>query len=147
MNTRQNAPLSVGSSSIAATSIGHVGARGQQGGDQVGVGGGAHGALPGARGQLGDPLGELGGVGEVAVVAEREVAARVEGAEAGLRVLPGARAGGAVPAVADGQVALQAAQDRLVEDLRDQAELLVDQHAAAVETGHAGRLLPRCCRA
>ena len=53
-------------------------------------------------------------------------------AERRLRVLPGARAGRRVAAVADREVALQRGQRGLVEDLRDQAHVLVDQDLAAV---------------
>ena len=41
----------------------------------------------------------------------------------------------------DGEVAAQAGQRRLVEDLGDQAEILVDHHAGAVADRDAGRLL------
>ena len=41
----------------------------------------------------------------------------------------------------DREVAAQAGQGRLVEDLGDQAEILVDHHAGAVADRDAGRLL------
>jgi len=43
--------------------------------------------------------------------------------------------------VPDRQVAAQAGQGRLVEDLGDQAEILVDHHAGPVADGDAGRFL------
>ena len=89
-----------------------------------------------------DLVAQLGGVDQVAVVAERDAAARRGGAERGLGVLPGGGPGGGVAAVADGDVALQRAQHLLVEDLADQAEVLVDDGAPPVGHGHARRLLP-----
>ena len=44
--------------------------------------------------------------------------------------------------MADREVAAQAGQRRLVEDLGDQAEILVDHHAGAVADRDAGGLLP-----
>ena len=87
-----------------------------------------------------DRLLELVGVDQVAVVAERDGAA-VAGAERRLGVLPRAGAGGGVAAVADRDVADQAGEGRLVEDLRDQAHVLVDQDLTAVADRDAGRLL------
>ncbi len=75
-------------------------------------------------------------------MAEREAAAGREVAEGGLGVLPRAAAGRGVAGVADGQVPDHARQRRLVEDLRDQAQLLVDHDRAAVADRHPGRLLP-----
>jgi hypothetical protein len=43
--------------------------------------------------------------------------------------------------VPDGEVASQAGQCRLVEDLGHQAQVFVDDHAGAVADGDAGRLL------
>ena len=43
--------------------------------------------------------------------------------------------------MADGQMTLQGGQGRLVEHLAHQPHLPVDEHAAAVGDGHAGRLL------
>ena len=63
------------------------------------------------------------------------------GAEARLRVLPRRRAGRRVAGVADGDVALQGGERRLVEDLRHQAEVLVDDQRAAVADGDAGGFL------
>ena len=87
-----------------------------------------------------EPVAQLGGVGEVAVVRERD-GARVAAAERRLGVLPGAGAGRGVAAVADREVALERAQAALVEDLGDQAHVLVDQEARAVTGGDARRLL------
>ena len=82
-----------------------VGGRGrEQLGDQVGVGARAHAA---AVVQRGDLVAQLGGVDEVAVVAERDAAARRGGAERRLGVLPGGGAGGGVAAVADRDVPRQ----------------------------------------
>ena len=80
------------------------------------------------------------GVDQVAVVAERDRAVG-GGAERRLGVLPGAGAGGGVAAVADREVALERGERGLVEDLRDQAHVLVDQDLAAVADRDAGRLL------
>ena len=63
------------------------------------------------------------------------------GLERGLGVLPGGRARRGVPGVADAEIALERSKRGLVEHLRDQAELLVDQQVLAVRDGHAGRLL------
>ena len=51
------------------------------------------------------------------------------GAEGRLGVLPDAGAGGGVAGVADGEVAAQGGEGGLVEDLRDQAHVLVDDDA------------------
>ena len=91
-------------------------------------------------GQRLDHLLELVGVDQVAVVAKGDGAA-VAGTERRLGVLPGARAGGGVAAVADRDVADEARERRLVEDLRDQAHVLVDQDLPAVAHRDAGRLL------
>ena len=126
---------------------GGVGVVGQQRGDQARVVGGR---VPGLAqvevelvlllGERVDHLLELVGVDQVAVVAQRDGAA-VAGAERRLGVLPGARARGGVAAVADGDVADEAGERRLVEDLGDQAHVLVDEDLAAVADGDAGRLL------
>ena len=71
---------------------------------------------------------------------ERDAAALV-GAVGRLGVFPRAGTGGRVARVADGDVAGEAAECDLVEDLGDQAELLVDDDAAAVADRDAGRFL------
>ena len=71
---------------------------------------------------------------------ERDRAA-AGGLERRLGVLPGAGAGRGVARVADGEVALERGQRGLVEDLGDQAHVLVDQDLAAVADRDAGRLL------
>jgi hypothetical protein len=121
MKTSEKAPRSCGSTSSAAPRA-SVGVVGEQRGDQevslvapsrlrmsalsssVGVG------------ELGDHLGELGGVGQVAVVAQRDraVGGRVERR---LGVLPGARTRSWSSGVADREVALERLERRLVEDL------------------------------
>ena len=85
--------------------------------------------------------GQLGGVHQVAVVAQRQAGAGLGGAERRLGVLPRGGAGRGVAGVADGEVAAQAAQRRLVEDLADQPEVLVDDDGGAVGHRDAGRLL------
>ena len=85
--------------------------------------------------------GQLGGVDQVAVVAQRQAGAGRGGAERRLGVLPGGGAGRGVAGVADREVAAQAAQRRLVEDLADQPEVLVDDDDGAVGHRDAGRLL------
>ena len=74
-------------------------------------------------------------------MAQRQAGARRGGPEGRLGVLPGGGAGGRVPRVADGEVAAQAAQRRLVEDLADQPEVLVDHDRRAVGDRDPGRLL------
>src|SRR3954466_5474500 len=91
-------------------------------------------------GQVLDQLLQLVGVDEVAVVAERDGPVS-RGAERGLGVLPGAGPGGRVARVADREVALERVERGLVEDLRDQAHVLVDQDLPAVADRDAGRLL------
>ncbi len=89
---------------------------------------------------LGDQLLQLAGVGQVAVVAERDGSVG-GGPEGRLRVVPGACAGGGVARVPDRDVALERCQRGLVEDLGDQAHVLVDEDLAAVADRDAGRLL------
>ena len=75
MNTSENAPRSCGSTSQRGVLEAELGAAGQQGGDQVGVRVTRRGALPStsplAR-AVADQLGQLGGVGQVAVVPQRD---------------------------------------------------------------------------
>ena len=90
---------------------------------------------------------QLGGVHQVAVVADAELAVRALD-EQRLRVLDPARAGGRVADVADGDVAGQRGELGLVEDVGDLA------HARAT-AAHGGRRThampalscPRCCSA
>ncbi len=63
-------------------------------------------------------------------------------AERRLRVLPHRRPGRGVAGVTDGQVAVQRLQGGLIEDLRDEAHVLVHEDLAAVGHGDTGRLLP-----
>jgi hypothetical protein len=113
---------------------------GEQRGDQVGVvrrlrQADRLGAL------VADLGGEFGGVGQVAVVPQRDAAA-VRGRAVGrLGVLPVARTGGGVAGVADGEVPAQRGEGGLVEHLGDQAELLVDHDGGAVGHRHPGGLL------
>ena len=72
---------------------------------------------------------------------ERERAA-AGAAERRLGVLPRGAAGRRVARVADRDVAAQRAERRLVEDLRDEAHVLVDEDLLAVTGRDAGRLLP-----
>ena len=83
---------------------------------------------------------ELGGVGEVAVVAEGE-AGVADRAVDRLGVAPRARAGGRVAGVADGQMADQRCQRPLVEHVGDQAHVLDHHDRVAVADRHPRRLL------
>ena len=94
-----------------------------------------------AGGRSATSSGQLERVDEVAVVAQRDRAVG-GGAERGLRVLPRAGAGRGVAAVADGQVALERGEGGLVEHLRDQAHVLVDQDLPPVADRDPGGLLP-----
>ena len=96
--------------------------------------------LVGRTGQVRDHLGQLMGVDQVAVVAQGDRAQRC-GLEGRLGVLPGAGTGRGVARVPDRQVALEGVERGLVEHLRDQAHVLVDQDLAAVAHRDAGRLL------
>ena len=69
---------------------------------------------------------KLGSVGEPPVVAERDRAPG-GGAEGGLRVLPRGRAVHRVAGVPDGDVAGECAQGGVVEDLRHEPHVLVDE--------------------
>ena len=91
-------------------------------------------------GHLGDQLLQLAGVGQVAVVAQRDGSVG-GGPEGRLGVVPGAGAGRGVARVTDREVALERRERGLVEDLRDQAHVLVDEDLAAVADRDAGRLL------
>ena len=85
--------------------------------------------------------GQLTGVGEVAVVPERDRTGR-GGAEGGLGVRPDAGTGRRVPAVPDRDMTAQRRQGRLVERLTDQTHVLVDQNLGPVADCDASRLLP-----
>src|SRR5262249_23281620 len=67
--------------------------------------------------------------------------ARLGGPEGRLRVLPDRGSGRGIPRVADGDVPFQCVERGLIEHLRDEAEILVDQHRGAVTDCNAGRLL------
>ncbi len=88
---------------------------------------------------LDQPL-QLEGVGQVAVVRERDrpVGRRPERR---LGVGPGAAAGGRVARVTHREVALERLEGGLVEDLGDQAHVLVHQDLAPVADRDPGRLL------
>ena len=138
MNVRQNAPRTVGSSSRAAcSSVESAAPCGQQGAEDVGVGGG-RGATAGVhQARFAGPGRQFGGVDQVAVVPERDAGACGGVAEHRLGVLPGGGAGGGVAAVPDRDVALHGGQRLLVEDLADQPEILEHQHLRAVGDGDA----------
>src|SRR5439155_7209860 len=87
-----------------------------------------------------DARAELRGVDEVAVVAQgdRPDASVVEER---LRVLPGVATGRRVAVVPDRQVALQAGEAPLVEDLRDEPEIAERGQAPRLADGDPGRLL------
>ena len=112
-------------------------AAGQQPGDHVGVGGATSAASGRHAARADDLRAQLGGVHQVAVVAERDARADRGGGERRLGVLPGGGAGGGVPAVADGDVPVQRRQGLLVEHLGDQAEVLEHDDLAR-------RRRPRC---
>ena len=81
-------------------------------------------------------------VRQVAVVPQRNPApAGRNRAEGRLRVLPLAGPGGRVPRVSDPDVTLQCGERRLVEDLSDEAHVLVDDDARAVGDRDAGCFL------
>jgi hypothetical protein len=123
---------------------GLVGLPGEEGGDQVRVvghgGGGAFALALALAGELGGQGGELGGVDEIAVVAEGDRAV-AGGAEGGLGVLPGRGAGGGVAGVAHGEVAGEGGERGLVEDLGDQAHVLEDEDLRTVAHRDAGGFL------
>jgi len=80
-------------------------------------------------------------VDEVAVVAEDDGTAVDDRPEHRLGVVPARRAGGGVAAVADRHVTVHRLEGLLVEDLTDQAEILVDQDLLTVRHGDPGGLL------
>ena len=106
-----------------------------QRGDHLGVGGRRERDAVG-----GELVAQLGRVDEVAVVPERDGAPAAV-LDQRLRVRPLRRAGRRVARVADRDVAVQAAQLLLVEDLRDEAHVAQHGQAAVVGDGDPGRLL------
>ncbi len=142
MKTSEKAPRRRGSTSSAVASKRVVGVAREERGDERGVRGVAARELAAALAAvaLGDEVDELGGVGEVAVVPEGHGPGR-GGAERGLRVLPRHAARGRVAAVPDGDVPRQGVEGRLVEDLGDEAHVLVDEDLLAVARRDARRLL------
>ena len=92
-------------------------------------------------GSMPSSFGELLGVGEVAVVAEREAGVG-DRAVHRLRVAPRARTGRGVADVADREMTVERREPALVEHLRDEAHVLDDGDRLAVAHRDAGRLLP-----
>ena len=84
---------------------------------------------------------QLVGVREVAVVPERDRAARAVGDDR-LRVHPVRRAGRRVAGVPDRRAPREGLQLALVEDLRDEPHVAHGEHAPAVADGDARALLP-----
>ena len=125
---------------------GGPGKGGQQGGDQSGVGGGLVEQRAGHQGlgrviSFGEPGLQLQRIGQVAVVTEGD-SARGGRPERRLGVLPDARSGRRVAAVADRQVGpAQRLQGRLVEDLGDQTHVFEHDDLGALADRDAGRLL------
>ena len=142
MNVRQNAPRTVGSSSRAACSSVASAAPCASSAPRMSESVVAAGAprvaeQPGLAGAGG----QVGGIDQVAVVAERDPGACGGVAEHRLGVFPGGGSAGGVATVADGDVALHRGQCLLVEDLADQAEVLEHEHLRAVGDGDARRFL------
>ena len=81
------------------------------------------------------------GVGEVAVVGDRDGSELRMLDEDGLRILQPVRPGGGVSRVSHGQVPGQALERRLVEGLRHQAHVLMHPHGLAVAGRDPGALL------
>jgi hypothetical protein len=111
-------------------------------GDEVGIGGGREPCRLRRRiasGRVEAPL-ELERVYEVAVVSQRDLAGG-SALVGRLRVLPRGRSGGRVADVTDREMAPKGLEHHLVEDLRDEPELLVDHHRAPVGDRDPGRLL------
>ncbi|GAB3995045.1 hypothetical protein GCM10029992_11220 [Glycomyces albus] len=105
-----------------------VGPGRQQRGDQVRVGGGAvH-----VDAEAVDLFEQVGGVDQVPVVGQGDRHAGFGRADGRLGVLPVGGSGGGVAGVADGQVPLQRGERGFVENLGDQAEILVDDGPGAV---------------
>ena len=143
MNTKLNAPSQRGQHLQRGRLDRQVRPGREQARHHRGVGGGVV-----VQAQVDHLLGQLGRVHQVAVVGQRDrgrdpapVRAGRGRPQRGLRVLPVGRAGGGVAGVADRDVAAQAGQRGLVEDLGDQAEVLVDHDPGPVADRDAGRLL------
>ena len=144
MSTKENAPSSLGSTAVTAAFecmlVGGV-ARSldlgrHQFGDQVAV------AVDGAR-QHPCVDGEHLGVGQVAVVTEGE--ATVAGAaEHRLGVAPGARAGGGVAGLADGQVTGSGASTRSLNTLETSPMSLTTVMSSPSLTAMPADSWPRC---
>ncbi len=83
---------------------------------------------------------EAARVGEIAVVAQGE-AGIADFAVDGLGIAPRARPGGRVPRMTDGEMTLERRQLVIVEDIGDEAHVLVDPKPLPVADRHAGRLL------
>ena len=92
------------------------------------------------RERLADLVAQLRGVDEVAVVPERD-RAHAAVVEQRLRVRPGVAAGRRVARVADRELAVQAGEAALVEDLRDEPEVAQRRQPAVLADGDPGRLL------
>ena len=88
----------------------------------------------------GQHLEQLASVDQVPVVTHRHGAPWPQ-PERWLGVLPARRAGRRVTAVGDRHLAAQGRQAALVEDLRDEAKVLVDHHLMAVADRQAGQFL------
>src|SRR6201999_2109342 len=109
--------------------------------DQLGQHVGVRGRLqPGEPALRREQRGELAGIGEVAVVPQRDRHRRRR-PEGRLRVRPHGGAGRRVAAVRDGDVATQRGERRLVEDLGNEAHLLVHDDPPAIADRDARRLL------
>ena len=91
-------------------------------------------------GIVGDLFAQRVGVGQVAVVAERDQAVAAVAGDR-LRVLPLVRPGRRVAHVSDGRMSRQAAQRRLVEHRADQSEIPLDHDVPVVGDRDAGALL------
>ena len=140
ISTSENAPASRGSTFSSACSRSRPSerssspySRGEQLADELAVGG----EHAGQHAELGR---ELLGVGEVAVVAEREPGVGDRAVD-GLRVAPRARTGRGVADVTDREVTLERREPALVEHLRDETHVLDDRDRLAVADRDAGRLL------
>ena len=131
----EKAPRIFSTAARTAASRSPCGLVGDEGRDDLGVGGG--GELDALRAQL---VAQRRGVDEVAVVPEGDRAA-VAPAHEGLRVLPAAAPGGRVAHVADRHLPAEAGQRLLVEHLRDEPHLLDHGDLTVVGDGDAGALL------